>query len=162
MIFLKCKIRFIYVGFNCKRKKWGKKMSENLCHQGGGGRTPNGKCHLKFPFWLLAHLPKSFLVKIKKTVNKTNYFWLCTVRWLPTGGWLHNHYRMLLKLQLHLWRQHTQVWFLSYLTLSVKFALNGWHHSSCPVRWFWAVLSALKTSDKYLLSEIESSYLTCL
>ena len=27
MIFLKCKIRFIYVGFNCKRKKWGKKMS---------------------------------------------------------------------------------------------------------------------------------------
>ena len=33
MIFLtetKCKIRFIYVGFNCKRKKWGKKMSGNL------------------------------------------------------------------------------------------------------------------------------------
>ena len=29
MIFLKCKIRFIYVGFNCKRKKWGKKMSGN-------------------------------------------------------------------------------------------------------------------------------------
>ena len=27
-----CKIRFIYVGFNCKRKKWGKKMSGNLCH----------------------------------------------------------------------------------------------------------------------------------
>ena len=51
----------------------------------------------------------------------------------------------------------------SYLILSVKFALNGWQHSSCPVRWSWAVLSALKTSgDKYLLSEIESSYLTCL
>ena len=25
----------------------------------GGGRTPNGKYHLKVPFWLLAHLPKS-------------------------------------------------------------------------------------------------------
>ena len=28
----KCKIRFIYVGFNSKRKKWGKKMDGNLCH----------------------------------------------------------------------------------------------------------------------------------
>ena len=32
VIFLKCKIRFIYVGFNCKRKKVGQKMSGNLCH----------------------------------------------------------------------------------------------------------------------------------
>ena len=24
----KCKIRFIYVGFNCKKKKWGKKCLE--------------------------------------------------------------------------------------------------------------------------------------
>ena len=24
----------------------------------GGGRTPNGKCHLKFPFWLSAPFPK--------------------------------------------------------------------------------------------------------
>ena len=30
--FFKCKIRFIYVGFKRKRKKWGKKMSGNLCH----------------------------------------------------------------------------------------------------------------------------------
>ena len=29
----KCKIRFIYVGFNCKRKKWDKKMSGK---EGGG------------------------------------------------------------------------------------------------------------------------------
>ena len=36
MIFLKCKIRFIYVGFNCKRKKWGKKMSGNFAIKGGG------------------------------------------------------------------------------------------------------------------------------
>ena len=28
MIFLKCKIRFIYVGFNCKRKKVGEKCLE--------------------------------------------------------------------------------------------------------------------------------------
>ena len=51
MIFLtetKCKIRFIYVGVNCKRKKWGKKMSGNYDHQ--GGPTPNGENHLKFPF----------------------------------------------------------------------------------------------------------------
>ena len=33
-------------------------MSGNFAIKGGGGRTPNGKCHLKFPFWLLAHLPK--------------------------------------------------------------------------------------------------------
>ena len=40
MIFLteaKCKIRFIYVGFNCKRKKWGKKCLEIMTIKGGGG-----------------------------------------------------------------------------------------------------------------------------
>ena len=37
MIFLKCKIRFIYVGFNCKRKKWGKKMSGNYIDKVRGG-----------------------------------------------------------------------------------------------------------------------------
>ena len=37
MIFLKCKIRFIYVGSNYKRKKWGKKMSGNFAIKGGGG-----------------------------------------------------------------------------------------------------------------------------
>ena len=54
MIFLtgtKCKIHFIYVGFNCKRKKWGKKCLEIMSIKGGrGGPTPNGKIHLKFPF----------------------------------------------------------------------------------------------------------------
>ena len=33
-----------------KEKKWGEKMSGNFAIKGGGGRTPNGKCHLKFPF----------------------------------------------------------------------------------------------------------------
>ena len=32
-----------------KEKKWGKKMSGNFAIK-GGGQTPNGKCHLKFPF----------------------------------------------------------------------------------------------------------------
>ena len=62
MIFLKCKICFIYIGFNCKRKKWGKKMSGNFAIKGGGDRTPNGKCHLKFPFWFSAHLPYCWCV----------------------------------------------------------------------------------------------------
>ena len=62
MIFLKCKIRFIYVGFNCKRKKWGKKMSENLCHQGGGvGRLmANAILNFHFDYWhpSLTHGPR--------------------------------------------------------------------------------------------------------
>ena len=35
-----------------QKKKWGKKMSENYVHEGGGGEglTPSGKIHLKFPF----------------------------------------------------------------------------------------------------------------
>ena len=38
MIFLKCKIRFIYVGFSCKKKKSGvKKCLEILPLRGGGG-----------------------------------------------------------------------------------------------------------------------------
>ena len=50
----KCKIRFIYVGFNCKRKKWGKKMSGNLCHQGGWGVGPvmaNVILNFHFDYW---------------------------------------------------------------------------------------------------------------
>ena len=38
-------------------------MSGNFAIKGGGGRTPNGKCHLKFPFWLLAHLPLTMLLQ---------------------------------------------------------------------------------------------------
>ena len=37
MIFLKCKICFIYVGFNCNRKKWGEKCLEICAIKGGGG-----------------------------------------------------------------------------------------------------------------------------
>ena len=55
MIFLKCKIRFIYVGVNCKRKKRDKKMSRNYYYW--GGPTPYGENHLKFPFWLFDYLP---------------------------------------------------------------------------------------------------------
>ena len=32
-------------------------MSGNFAIKGGGGRTPNGKCHLKFPFWFFDYLP---------------------------------------------------------------------------------------------------------
>ena len=48
----KCKICFIYVGFNCKRKKWGKKRDGNYVHSKGGrgGPTLNGKFHFEFPF----------------------------------------------------------------------------------------------------------------
>ena len=35
-------------------------MSGNFAIKGGGGRTPNGKCHLKFPFWFSAHLPYKY------------------------------------------------------------------------------------------------------
>ena len=34
-------------------------MSGNFAIKGGrGGRTPNGKCYLKFPFWFFDYLPK--------------------------------------------------------------------------------------------------------
>ena len=51
----KCKIRFIDVGFNCKRKKWGKKRDGNHVHSKGreGGPTLNGKFHFKFQFCFL-------------------------------------------------------------------------------------------------------------
>ena len=34
-------------------------MSGNFAIKEGGGRTPNGKCHLKFPFWLFDSFPES-------------------------------------------------------------------------------------------------------
>ena len=53
MIFLKCKIRFIYVGFNCKRKKGGQKNVWKfvlLRGGGGGGRRLMAKTILNFHF----------------------------------------------------------------------------------------------------------------
>ena len=53
MIFLtetKCKIRFIYVGFNCKRKKVGEKCLEICAIKGGGGRRLIAKTILNFHF----------------------------------------------------------------------------------------------------------------
>ena len=32
-------------------------MSGNFAIKGGGGRAPNGKCHLKFPFWFFDSVP---------------------------------------------------------------------------------------------------------
>ena len=48
---LKCKIRFIYVGLNCKRKKCGKKMSGNFLLL-RGVRPLHGKCPSNFHFIL--------------------------------------------------------------------------------------------------------------
>ena len=50
MIFLKCKIRFIYVGFNCKRKKVGKKNVWKFCHSGWGVRRLMANAILNFHF----------------------------------------------------------------------------------------------------------------
>ena len=38
-------------------------MSGNFAIKGWGGRTPNGKCHLKFPFWFFDYLPKNDAAK---------------------------------------------------------------------------------------------------
>ena len=43
---------------------------------GGGGRTPNGKNHLKFPFWLLEPLPKPFF-RLKYVKSKRNDSSIC-------------------------------------------------------------------------------------
>ena len=44
--------------FSMKKKSWVKKCLEIMSIKGGEGPTPNGKIHLKFPFWLFEHLPK--------------------------------------------------------------------------------------------------------
>ena len=46
----KCKIRFVYVRFNCKRKKWGKKWMEICAIEGGSDAMANAI--LKFQFFL--------------------------------------------------------------------------------------------------------------
>ena len=58
VIFLKCKIRFIYVVFNCKRKKWGKKMSGNFLPLRGVWPL-HGKCPSNFHFILNLFLNNS-------------------------------------------------------------------------------------------------------
>ena len=53
MIFLKCKIRFIYVGFNCKRKKSGvKNVWKFVPLRGGVGRLmANTILNFHFDYW---------------------------------------------------------------------------------------------------------------
>ena len=55
MIFFKCKIRFIYVGFNCKRKKSGVKNVWKFVplRGGGGGRRlmANAILNFHFDYW---------------------------------------------------------------------------------------------------------------
>ena len=46
----KCKIRFINAGLNCKRKKWGKKMSGNFAIKGGGVGRLMANAVLNFHF----------------------------------------------------------------------------------------------------------------
>ena len=48
-------------------------MSGNFAIKGGGGRTPNGKCHFKFPFWLSAPFPK---LRCVMCMLYTNLFYL--------------------------------------------------------------------------------------
>ena len=54
----KCKIRFIYVGFNCKTKSGIKNLREMCANKGGGDPMSNGKCHFKFPFFFFEPIPK--------------------------------------------------------------------------------------------------------
>ena len=62
-------------------------MSGNFAIKGGGGgRTPNGKCHLKFPFWFFAPLPyqngggvdDNCSVFLLKVFDKDGHGWINT------------------------------------------------------------------------------------
>ena len=50
MIFLKCKIRFIYVGFSCKKKSEVKKCLEILPLRGDGRLMANAILNFHFDF----------------------------------------------------------------------------------------------------------------
>ena len=53
-------------------------MSGNFAIKGGGGRTPNGKCHLKFPFWFFAPFPKTFPSPIDHIQYQIHQIWPST------------------------------------------------------------------------------------
>ena len=58
-------------------------MSGNLCHSWGGGRAPNGKYHLKFPFWLFEPLPyANTYQKIISKIMQTFSSHICTTAWI--------------------------------------------------------------------------------
>ena len=66
MIFLtgtRCKIRFIHVRFNCKKRQNGvKKWLKKSAIRGDGGPLPNGKSHETFPFSFLEYFPNHFSI----------------------------------------------------------------------------------------------------
>ena len=65
-----------------KKKSGVKKCLEILPLRGGGG--PNGKCHLKFPFWFFDSFPysKSNIVYVSCIVYRVS----CIVYVIPTFG----------------------------------------------------------------------------
>ena len=76
MIFLKCKIRFIYVGFSCKRKKVGWKNVWKFCHKGGGVGRLMANAILNFHFDFL----NTSLILFQSNSNTSfNLSWLCIV-----------------------------------------------------------------------------------
>ena len=71
MIFFRCKIRFIYVGFNGKRKKSGVKKCLEICaiKGGGGGGGQMAKTILNFNFDYLT----TPLIEGGAYLNSTSY-----------------------------------------------------------------------------------------
>ena len=84
MIFLKCKICFIYVGFNCKRKKGGVKKCLEICAiKGGGGRRlmANNILNFHFDYW------NTSLSSARSALKLVLHLWLVvltSVKWV--GG----------------------------------------------------------------------------
>ena len=62
-------------------------MSGNFAIK-GGGRTPNGKCHLKFPFWLSAPFPNRQSLDIPVVLVPLN-LWDHHPYHPPIMGWMH-------------------------------------------------------------------------
>ena len=74
------KIRFIYVGFNCKRKKWGKKMSGNFAIKGGGVGCLMANAILNFHFdYLTPSLTRSTLAQTNYNCMNTDTILIATL-----------------------------------------------------------------------------------
>ena len=106
---------------------------------GEGGRTPNGKCHLKFPFWLSAPLPKFATIKTKICPKGKNSVFSMLK---STSAW-----KKVVTNKSYECRQLMMVFFVSIYQVPDWFwrtffwhfeAKTNWEPWQLP-RWFWSL-----------------------
>ena len=108
-------------------------MSGNFAIKGGrgGGRTPNGKCHLKFPFWLFDSFPNMYTLFPSYDHEECCFWW-------RNGGYNNSfHMTMAPYVALHFPQQQKDLAKMGSFANKVDFAMEKKHSNESTGKKFF-------------------------